>query len=91
MIGRMGARPSSHMDLRPYHFSHLLWYGRMAWSTRLSPWLLCPGGVRGAGGEARLCGRGGQWWSVVVNGGQWWSVVVVAKGGQWWSAVSDQW
>ena len=73
----------------------------MAWSTRLSPWLLCPGGVRGAGGEARLCGRGGQWWSAVVSGGQRWSVVVsggqrwsvVVSGGQWWSMVvsGGQW
>ena len=46
-------------------------------------------GVRGAGGEARLCGRGGQW-SVVVSGGQWWSVVVsVVRGGQWWSVWSE--
>ena len=64
----------------------------MTWSTRLSPWLLSPeGGLGGAGGEARLCGRGGQWWSAVVSGGQRWSVVV--SGGQWWSVVvsGGQW
>ena len=31
-------------NVRTMHFSHLLWYGRVAWSTRLSPWLLCPEG-----------------------------------------------